>query len=196
MSGTALVILIKTKVQKKFFFSFLLLRATPAACGGFQARAESELQLPAYTTATTMQDLSCICNPHHSSWQCQILNPLRKARDGTHNPMVPSWIRLHCATMGTPVLLFWIYNREDYTIISIFYIEKTRVTGIFAQMHITKMQIQVCVFKAQVVLTPHWLSPQSQLTGADPELQIKNIKSIYWWLSFKPGRIIHRKCIP
>ena len=27
---------------------------------------ESELQLPAYTTATAMQDLSLICNPHYS----------------------------------------------------------------------------------------------------------------------------------
>ena len=36
----------------------------------------SELQLPSYTTATSMQDLSCICNLHHSSWQCRILNLL------------------------------------------------------------------------------------------------------------------------
>ena len=45
---------------------------------------ESELQLPAYTTATAMQDLSRIFNLHHSSRQHQILNPLRKARDWTH----------------------------------------------------------------------------------------------------------------
>ena len=30
---------------------------------------ESELQLPAYTTATAMLDPSHICNLHHSSWQ-------------------------------------------------------------------------------------------------------------------------------
>ena len=51
---------------------------------------ESELQLRAYTTAIAKQDLSCICDLHHSSWQCQILNPLIKARDGTQNLMVPS----------------------------------------------------------------------------------------------------------
>ena len=51
-----------------------------------------ELHLLAYTTATTRQDLSHICNLHHSS-QHQILNPLRKARDRTRNLMVPSWIR-------------------------------------------------------------------------------------------------------
>ena len=44
-----------------------------------------ELQLPAYATATAMQDSSCICDLHHSSWPPQILNPLSKeARDQTH----------------------------------------------------------------------------------------------------------------
>ena len=44
---------------------------------------ESELQLPAYSTATAMQDLSHVYNLQHSSWQCQILNPLSEARDQT-----------------------------------------------------------------------------------------------------------------
>ena len=39
---------------------------------------------------------------HHSSWQCQILNLLSEARDGTHGLMVPSWVRFHCTMMGTP----------------------------------------------------------------------------------------------
>ena len=42
--------------------------------------AEMELQLPAYTTATAVWDLSRICNLHHSSWQCQNLNPLSEDR--------------------------------------------------------------------------------------------------------------------
>ena len=45
---------------------------------------ELELQLPASTTATATQNLSCICEPHHSSWQYQILNPLSEARAQTH----------------------------------------------------------------------------------------------------------------
>ena len=45
--------------------------------------AESELQLPAYTTATAMRDPSHICNLHHRSQQHQIPNPLREARNGT-----------------------------------------------------------------------------------------------------------------
>ena len=44
---------------------------------------EQELQLLAYDTATVMQDPSCICDLHHSSWQCRILNPLSEARDQT-----------------------------------------------------------------------------------------------------------------
>ena len=45
---------------------------------------QSELQPPAYTTATAMQDLSRICNLLHGSRQRHILNPLSKARDRTH----------------------------------------------------------------------------------------------------------------
>ena len=40
-----------------------------------------ELQLLACATATATWDLSQVCDLHHSSQQCQILNPLSKARD-------------------------------------------------------------------------------------------------------------------
>ena len=42
---------------------------------------ESELQLPAYATATAMPDLSRICDLHCSLWQHQIVIPLREVRD-------------------------------------------------------------------------------------------------------------------
>ena len=54
---------------------------------------ESELQLPSYTTATATQDPSRVCDLHHSSGQCRILNPLSEARDGTLNLIVTS--RIH-----------------------------------------------------------------------------------------------------
>ena len=54
---------------------------------------QSELQLPDHATATAgsephlrptpQQDLSRICDLHHSSQQPQILNPLSEARDQT-----------------------------------------------------------------------------------------------------------------
>ena len=52
-----------------FFFFFGLFRATPAACGSSQARG---------SIRAVASDL------HHSSGQCQILIPLREARDQNH----------------------------------------------------------------------------------------------------------------
>ena len=48
---------------------------------------KSELQLPAYATATSTPDLSRICDLHHSSWQCWILN--HWVRPGME--LTPSW---------------------------------------------------------------------------------------------------------
>ena len=61
-----------------------------------------ELQLLAYDTATATWDPSHICNLHHSSWQCQILNPLSETRDWTHILMDTSQIHYHWTTTGTP----------------------------------------------------------------------------------------------
>ena len=55
-------------------------------------RVKEELQLPPCTTATAMQDLSHVCDLHHSSRQCQILNPLNEARDGTCILMEASFV--------------------------------------------------------------------------------------------------------
>ena len=69
---------------------------------------KSELQLLAYTIATATEDPSHICNLHHSSWQCQILNPVSEARDRTHNLMDTSRILFHCVMTGTLKVLFII----------------------------------------------------------------------------------------
>ena len=50
---------------------------------GLRLGVQSELQPVAYATATAMPDPSRVCNLHHSSRQCQILDPLSKARDRT-----------------------------------------------------------------------------------------------------------------
>ena len=45
---------------------------------------EWELWLLAYATAIAVPNPSLICNLHRSLLQCQILSPLREARDQTY----------------------------------------------------------------------------------------------------------------
>ena len=61
---------------------------------------EPELQLPA--CATALPDLSHICDLHHSSWQCQLLNPLNEARGQTQILMDTGLVRFHWAITRTP----------------------------------------------------------------------------------------------
>ena len=89
------------KREHSFFF-FCLFRATPMAYRSSQARAWIGAVPLAYTTATATPNQSCICDLHHSSWQCCIFNPLSKARDQTCVLMDISQIRFHWATTGTP----------------------------------------------------------------------------------------------
>ena len=67
---------------------------------------ELKLQVLAYTTAIAMPDRSHICDLHWGSQQCQILNPLNRARDWTRMLMDTSWVGYYWATTGTPGL-FW-----------------------------------------------------------------------------------------
>ena len=84
-----------------FFFSFLEPHLWHMEVPSLEIKLE--LQLQAYTTVTAMWDLSHICDLHHSSRQCQILNLLREARDRTRNLMDTSQTHLHWATMGIPL---------------------------------------------------------------------------------------------
>ena len=49
----------------------------------------------AYTIVAATRDPSRTCNLHHSSRQCQIPNPLSKARDQTYVLMDTSQIHFH-----------------------------------------------------------------------------------------------------
>ena len=89
---------------KKYFLSFFkLFLVCLFVCFAFlgphlwylevpRLEVESELQLPAYTTATATWDPSHVCDLHHSSRQCQNLNPRSEAKDRTCVLMDPSWI--------------------------------------------------------------------------------------------------------
>ena len=67
-----------------FLIFFFLFTAAPAAYGSSQAGSPTGAAAEASATATAILDPSHICNLHHSLQQCQILNPLSKARDQTH----------------------------------------------------------------------------------------------------------------
>ena len=75
-----------------FFCLFAFSRATPEAYRDSQAGVQSELQLQAYSRAAATRDPSCVCDLHHSSRQCRVLNPLSKGKDQTRNLVVPSQI--------------------------------------------------------------------------------------------------------
>ena len=63
------------------FWSFCLLGPHPQHMEVPRIGVESELQLPVYTTATATRDPRRVCDLHHSSRQCWILNPVSDARD-------------------------------------------------------------------------------------------------------------------
>ena len=68
---------------------------------------ELKLHLPAYTTATAVQDLSHVCDLHHSSQQHRILNSLREARDQTPVLMDTGWVCLPLSHDGNSRWLFF-----------------------------------------------------------------------------------------
>ena len=70
---------------------------------------ESEFQLPA--TATAMQNPSLICDPHHSSQQRWILDPLIKAGDRSCILMDTTLIHYHWTTHNKSSLD--VFNSQD-----------------------------------------------------------------------------------
>ena len=76
--------------SQSFFFFFFRLHLQYMEFP--RLRVQLELQLQTYTTATATRDPSRVCDLYHGSWQCQILNPLNKARDRTYILMDTSWV--------------------------------------------------------------------------------------------------------
>ena len=66
--------------------------ATPATYGNSQARGPIGIVAASLHHSHAMWDLSLVCDLHHSSWQCQILNPLSYARDQTCILMDINWV--------------------------------------------------------------------------------------------------------
>ena len=95
------------------FFLFLSLGPHPWPMEVPGLEVKSEVQLPAYTTATATQDLSLVCDLHlhRSSRQRQILNPLSEARDRTCNLTVPGRVRVRGTMRGSPLLQVFLARR-------------------------------------------------------------------------------------
>ena len=119
---------------------------------------QSELQLPAYATATAMPDTSCICDLHHSSQQCQIPNALSKARDRTHILMDTSHIHFQRATTGIPPSFLTLNNTVLYVYttfcLSVHPLMDTWVASVFRLLWIlllwTENSLQVPAFNSWV----------------------------------------------
>ena len=83
-----------------FFFFFFLFRAAPRNMEVPRPGVESDLQLPAYTTAIATWDLSHIFALHQSLQQHWIFNTLSEARDWTCVLMDASRVCYHWAMTG------------------------------------------------------------------------------------------------
>ena len=75
-----------------FFFCFCFFIATPVAYGVSQARG----LIGATAAGLHQSHRNAGSEPHLQP------TPQLMARDGTHNLMVPSWIRFRCTMTGTP----------------------------------------------------------------------------------------------
>ena len=91
-----------------FFFSFLgFLGPYVQHMEVFRLGVESQLQLLTYTTATAVQDLSHVCNLHHTSQQCQIPDTLSTEQGQGLNLNPHGYQQDFCwVTTGTPNTIF------------------------------------------------------------------------------------------
>ena len=78
-------------VKARIFFFFVFLGLHLQHMEVPRLGVELELLPPSYARVTATQDPSHVCNPHHSSWPCQILNPLNEASERTRFLMDTNW---------------------------------------------------------------------------------------------------------
>ena len=100
---------------------FAFLGLNPRHMGVPKLGVKGELQLPAYPAATATWDPSCICNPHHSSRRCQILNPLGETRDQTCLLTDTHWICFRHAAVGETFFGF-LQSFAHYLISTAFFV--------------------------------------------------------------------------
>ena len=77
---------------------------------------ESELQRVAYTTATATPDLIHVYDPHNSSRQHWVLNPVNEARDCTWVLMDTSQVSLLLSHEGNSQMFLFNEVQPDHPI--------------------------------------------------------------------------------
>ena len=103
-------------LPSSFFLCFSGLHVRHMEVPRPEVELELKLQLLAPATVTATPDLSNVCNPHHSSQQRWIVNPLSKARDGTRTGILmdTTQVRYHWATVGTLGVSFQLFLIQLY----------------------------------------------------------------------------------
>ena len=105
------------------YFILFMLMAIPVAYGSSQARfwirAAAAILLQRHSNARSEPHWQT--DTHHSSWQCQILNPLSKARGQTTCVLMnTSQVHYQWATIGTPYLelvVWYFYHAEFFSLL-------------------------------------------------------------------------------
>ena len=128
-----------------------------------------ESELPAYAPVTATWDLSWVCDLHHSSRQCWILNPLSEARDRTCNVTVPSRICFRCAATETPIVNILPLLVLALSLIHTFFLSRLKQTAFFTHKYISNVQgFNTLPFNEILYLLPSLVSlpwlPQKSLS--------------------------------
>ena len=93
--GLSAIVWVSFPLSLSFFFPFYVRHMEVARLG-----VASELQLPAYTSATALPDPECTCSLHCSLWQYQLPNPLSEARNQP-SILMGTWFLTCQAAAGT-----------------------------------------------------------------------------------------------
>ena len=113
---SVLLFFLSFKIHFNVFY-FFAIRVAPKAYESSQARGKIRATSSGLHYSHSNAWWNCICDIHLSSWEHQILNPLRVVRDQTQNLLVPSWIHFCWATLVTLVLFLKKKLSEYYTFI-------------------------------------------------------------------------------
>ena len=99
-----------------FLFCFFFFRAVPTAYGSSQARGLIRAVATSLYHSHSNARFECVCDLHHNSRHCQMLNPLREARNLTHFLMAISHVpNPPCHNGNSHIWLFFFLMNVLYS---------------------------------------------------------------------------------